>query len=122
MIKAPPFCTSYEEAREIFLQGELQAWDGCRWEDIPAGCTPFFSRRVEEYRRRPKTGPEKKGPAFLVTGLTPKGTRVIHPAYSAKYVTMDMWESSLTSIEVFKRVELTDPLNLTKVERELEKA
>lgn len=56
-------CQSYDEARQIYLEGELQAWDGAtgKWEDIPAGSQPFFSRRVEEYRRRPHVS----GPRFF---------------------------------------------------------
>jgi hypothetical protein len=115
----PPFCTSYDEARQIYIEGELQAWDGTRWEDIPAGSTPFFSRRVEEYRRRPTA--QHAAPKYLVWSPDQEQSKRVRHFDSAHGVALFLWEKDLKETVVFKRCELSG-YDLRKLEEQLKKA
>ena len=122
MANQPPFCQSYEEARKYFIAGELQAWDGTRWEDVPKEANCFFSRRVEEYRRRPDSSDFYPPPRYVVLKLDPAtGKLRPYPANTPRSVGMLLWGESLQSALVFKHVEVTG-YDLRKIEEQVEKA
>jgi hypothetical protein len=117
MINKPPFCTSYDDAREAFIDGELQYWDGVMWVDIPVGSTPFFSRRIEEYRRKPEVDDHN----FFVSVKDSRGTLVVRGFATARQVVDHIWREKMTDVEVFKRVRFTS-LSISEIEKTLENA
>ncbi len=116
MSDKPSFCQSYDDAREAFIDGELQYWDGTIWTDIPRGSTPFFSRRIEEYRRRPKL--DDRNFTMIIRG---ESGQFIRGFGTAKQVADYLWESKVTDCDVFKRVRL-DSLDTAKIQKQLEEA
>ena len=117
-MNAPAICQSYDEARQAFQDGELQAWDGrSRWVDIPFGSGVFFAREVGDYRRKPKSA----GEAFLVVGFDVNRTRIIRGYGSAKAAADSLWEQPLADVTVFKRVDIQS-LDIKKIEEQLEYA
>jgi hypothetical protein len=113
----PPFCTDYEQARQIYNEGELQAWDGNRWEDIPAGLTPFFSRRPEEYRRRPHNNKELP-PYMVYTPGAPDGQRA-KGFQTPDEVALHPWGKDVAQLMVFKRIDL-EGYDIAKYKKQLE--
>jgi len=108
----PAFCQSYDEARKIYLDGELQAWDGNKWEDIMAGSQPFFSRRVEEYRRKPKPQPPVNltptyGGSIVAWHRLQNGRIVEHRFWTGEDFASWVWGKDLADIQVFKRIDIT---------------
>lgn len=120
MTKQPAFCQSYEEARELFIKGELQAWDGTRWEDVPKDANCFFSRRVEEYRQRPE---KKPAPGFAVFRRNPDTGRAdnVFKSSSAHEVATFLWGKDLESMMVFKLVSISG-YDLREIEKQLNEA
>jgi hypothetical protein len=120
-------CTSYEEARELLHKGELQAWDGSEWRDVAPGQLVFFSRDVEDYRRKPDiahTVPayfvwtRTSVPSFSVLQAHP-GPKRAHLFPTARDVANFLWGLDMRETHVFKRVSLQS-LDIKRIEVQLE--
>ena len=114
----PHICQSYDEARQAYLDGELQAWDGERWEDVPAGSNLLFARTLPEYRRKPSESPT---PLYCVSTSFTDGSCSVRQFDTARGVTDYLWGKNMSQFRVFKQVGITS-FSLEEIERQLENA
>jgi hypothetical protein len=122
-------CKTYEEARAAHHEGKLQYWDDQRlaWVDVGPGLCPFFSRNVEDYRRKPEHW--QKIPKFLVWTRNQEisacpstgefSRRRTHWFTSARDVATFLWEKDVRHLYVFKRTNISS-CDLRKIEQQLE--
>jgi len=110
-------CETYEEARELMHKGELQTWDGLNWRDVSPGQLVFFSRNVEDYRRKPSAW--DRIPKYFVHTRPAVRGKAVHTFGDAQAVACFLWGLDLRGINVFKRVSLRS-LDIKKIEEQLE--
>lgn len=114
--------TDYEQARAAHAAGQLQINIGTPeekvWKDVLPASGVFFSRPLDEYRKRPALA---KAPRFFARYLDRGGGHQIVSFSEPHAVTTWLWGRDLDDIQVFKRIDL-DSFDLRKIEAQLERS